>query len=156
MNEREQRIAIAEACGIPAGQINAWLDQVQATSDMQCAVPGGEERYRDKVLRAPDMSPPDYLHDLNAMHEAEKTLKIGHDGSPAAEYQEALWNVSNRGVTFCAENLHDVAYLQNLICATAAQRAEAFLHAIGKWRDATPAYDPASEPGDSVDVRGGG
>jgi predicted Zn-dependent protease len=67
---------------------------------------------------------PDYLNDLNAMHEAERMLlaKCGNDP------QDDLW----------------IYYLANLLMsaplclrehATAAQRAEAFLRTIGKWEE---------------------
>ncbi len=52
---------------------------------------------------------PDYLNDLNAMHEAEKVLQ----GEQLTEYVERWveWN------------------------STAAQRAEAFLRTLGPWKD---------------------
>lgn len=55
-----------------------------------------------------------YLGDLNAMHEAEKTLSIDQRG----KYAHLLLVTSEWS-----------------IAATAAQRAEAFLRVIGKWRD---------------------
>ena len=54
---------------------------------------------------------PCYSSDLNAMHEAEKTLTDHWDG------------------------FHFRNHLSNNIHATAAQRAEAFLRIIGKWRE---------------------
>ena len=61
---------------------------------------------------------PDYLNDLNAMHEAEK--KLQH----FIYYVDVLADVMDlpRG-SFCT------------VGATAAQRAEAFLRTIGKWED---------------------
>jgi hypothetical protein len=66
---------------------------------------------------------PNYCTDLNAMHEAEKVLAPKN------------WNNFS-------EKWHD--YYKNLrrgdagraIHATARQRAEAFLRALGKWEDA--------------------
>lgn len=56
---------------------------------------------------------PDYLGDLNAMREAEKMLKSEDQNF---EYDQFVW--------------------KNYGCrAAAAQRAEAFLRAIGKWKD---------------------
>ena len=52
---------------------------------------------------------PDYLNDLNAMHEAEQTL----DGNQRLPY---------------------LVLLQGHCFPTAAQRAEAFLRTIGKWK----------------------
>jgi len=70
---------------------------------------------------------PDYLNDLNAMHEAEKVLSkddwddkfyhwIGFVVSGGREAQ--LWE-----------------YRKLVVHASAAQRAEAFLRTIGKWKD---------------------
>ncbi len=55
---------------------------------------------------------PDYLGDLNAMHEAEKALT----GEQSWQYVQLLSGYSNEGW-----------------CATAAQRAEAFLRTLGLW-----------------------
>ena len=92
MNQEEQRIAIAEACGWKTG-------------------------YRDPEAWHPL---PDYLNDLNAMHDAEKVLN---------EKQEDIMN----------STLWDIMdgrkYLWH---ATASQRAEAFLRTIGKWKEAKP------------------
>ena len=61
-------------------------------------------------------SPPDYCNDLNAMHEAEKVL--------TAEQRRSYVNcIFNLPVSECESNTF----------ATAAQRAKAFLRAIGKW-----------------------
>jgi len=59
-----------------------------------------------------------YTHDLNAMHDAEKTLD-----SPELF----------RGYYFA---LYDITKSTLPICATAKQRAKAFLLTIGKWEDA--------------------
>jgi hypothetical protein len=61
-----------------------------------------------------------YCADLNAMHEAEKTLM---QKAKWVRYSEQLAKVTN------AECSADTAY----ICAPARQRAEAFLRALGKW-----------------------
>lgn len=59
---------------------------------------------------------PDYLTDLNAMHEAEKVL-TGHQWTDYANVLTDIGPCSRRG----------------MIHATAAQRAEAFLRTVGKW-----------------------
>ena len=95
MKPERQRIAIAEACGWRTG-------------------------YRDPEAWHPL---PDYLNDLNAMHEAEKVLSRGegyHQKGGFGLYKTALAEV-------CDE--------QHPIDATAAQRAEAFLRTIGKWEE---------------------
>lgn len=92
MTPEQQRIAIAEACG--------WMPAPRGRWKLDKRV----ERFR-----------PDYLNDLNAMHEAEKTLS-GESG-----YHES----GGYGLYLVALE-HDVS-------ATAAQRAEAFLRTTGKW-----------------------
>ena len=63
---------------------------------------------------------PDYPTDLNAMHEAEKVLK---EDSEAA-FRGWLWLAHGQPEMRC-----------KIIHATAAQRAEAFLRTIGKWKE---------------------
>jgi hypothetical protein len=112
MTPEAQRIAIAEACG--------WTNI------------GWNGVYKDWLGSRPnegrDTYPiPDYLHDLNAMHEAEKLL-YGNLNLPK-KYTQQIKNAIRReaGVTK-AQMDFDVC-----ITATAAQRAEAFIHTIGKW-----------------------
>jgi hypothetical protein len=64
-------------------------------------------------------SPPNYVKDLNAMHEAEDYV-FGESGAKPWELY-ALYL--------------DTILGQEAIFATAAQRAEAFLRTIGKWED---------------------
>ena len=94
MNPEQQRVAIAEACG--------WL----------------------KVHGHSVAGIPDYLNDLNAMHDAEETLQ------------------ESQRVTYSNE-LYDLAVEHQLktgkwsyLSMTASQRAEAFLRTIGKWEEA--------------------
>ena len=95
MTPEKQRIAIAESCG--------WTD----ISDWKAGGINGKhptEPWTEVI--------PDYLHDLNAMHEAEKVLT--------------------------AEQWYDYDCLMPLhpqkTHTTAAQRAKAFLRVIGKWK----------------------
>ena len=96
MTPEAQRIAIAEACGFAKD----W--------DFKRAQP-----CRGWCVT----SLPDYLNDLNAMHEAEGELNRGSGYHETGGY----------GLYLVALD-HDVS-------ATAAQRAEAFLRTIGKWVD---------------------
>jgi hypothetical protein len=64
---------------------------------------------------------PDYLNDLNAMHEAEKILT--HD--QADSFTEFLWSQN-------ADNVLVDSYIWH---ATAAQRAEALLKALNLWKE---------------------
>lgn len=97
MNPEQQRIAIAEACGRVQRPDGFWF-------------PEGKN-YGSQGI-------PDYLHDLNAMHEAEKTLTDkAHE-----EFRLNLYDV-----------IGDDSRL--IVSSTAAQRAEAFLCTIGKWEE---------------------
>lgn len=102
MNTKAQRIAIAEACG--------WTE----ISDWGAGGVNGKhptEQWVDVI--------PDYLNDLNAMHEVEKTL----NHLLAAEYTRILTSIAwqSEQPVFAP------------MTATAAQRAEALLRIIGKW-----------------------
>ena len=98
MNKEQQRIAIAEACG--------WFFM-----DDSWHYPNG----------AKAITTPDYLNDLNAMHDAEKVL---------TRYPQT--------VTYYQTLSKIVGYLTfEFAHATAAQRAEAFLRTIGKWTTQT-------------------
>lgn len=110
-----QQIAIAEACGFT--ETEPWLD------GRRCF-----ERSDSNAGWELD-SIPDYLNDLNAMHEAEKVLTDEQD----LEYSEALEQVV--GARFGCNNAEDMRRLRS---ATAAQRAEAFLRTLGKWKDTQP------------------
>ena len=99
MNNEKQRIAIAEACG---WKPNPFI--------------------RDMSGQVFPQSPPDYLNDLNAMHEAEKML-TEHQWD---EYERVLRLVCDGCSYFEGAG-------KELLHATAAQRAEAFLRTLGKW-----------------------
>ena len=100
MTPKAQRIAIAEACG--------W-------KPAKCICPPeGTDEMCPACIADMDI-PPDYLNDLNAMHEAEKMRIIGTEHE--SNYCMELY-----------ENAHQCF-------ATAAQRTEAFLRTIEKWTD---------------------
>jgi hypothetical protein len=69
---------------------------------------------------------PDYPHDLNAMHEAEKRMTIPQRD----HYTNLLQHIANSNEGSESESL-----LVNTTCAIVAQRAEALLKTIGKWKD---------------------
>jgi hypothetical protein len=123
VSQEEQRIAIAEACGWTATVDDdqfwrATRADGSMTSDLWCS-----------MSSVWNVGIPDYLNDLNAMHEAEKVLTNEQD----LEYSEALEQVvEGRFVTNNAEDM------RRLRSATAPQRAEAFLRTIGKWKEANP------------------
>lgn len=110
MNPEAQRIAIATSCGWDFDPAEAWR---WVSRGQWCKRPDSDELwFRSHV--------PDYLHDLNAMHDAEKVLRKVMGGNDS----DAI--IANR-MTQYAE-LIDYA-----IDATAPQRAEAFLRTLGKW-----------------------
>ncbi len=102
MNKEKQREAIAEICGYErtssvSGNGPAWQNKAE---------------YFTRI--------PDYLVDLNAMHEAEKVF----DGYGMRQ--------SYRRNLLIACDTND---LNEIIAATAAERAEAFLRTVGKWEE---------------------
>ena len=97
MNKEAQRIAIAEACG--------WKPLF-----ISCDLNGNPFPGQDV--------PPDYLNDLNAMHEAEKVLTIEQQ----RHYAEEL------GRSYDGSFLH--------VTASADQRAKALLKALNLWKNA--------------------
>lgn len=74
---------------------------------------------------------PDYLNDLNAMHEAENHLKMEEIG----DYENKIYGATSyrdsvRGEPAIFWSQHS---LYRNLRATASQRAEALLRTIGKW-----------------------
>ena len=100
MKPEQQRIAIAEACGWTG--ISYW-----GAGGINGKHP--KEPWTEVI--------PDYLNDLNAMHEAEDTM---YDGQLWIEYE----NVLTTAMDHVGGQFH----------ATAAQRAEAFLKALNLWK----------------------
>jgi len=103
-----QRIAIAEACGWKRSDLRpSWCHP----DNWSMAKNGSYEVWvsQDKL--------PDYLNDLNAMHEAENTVIK----------PQRLW------YQYCLK-LNGRSFDES-IGATASQRAEAFLRTIGKWKE---------------------
>lgn len=97
MSPKAQRIAIAESCGLICFPMNG--------------------RWHDLTERA-DGTPvhiPDYLSDLNAMHEAEKTLE--DNWYTYLTHLKKIAIRKERGVSSPAETIMD------LLHATPAQRA---------------------------------
>jgi hypothetical protein len=112
MNKEKQRIAIAEACG--------WTGLKESM--------GYETRYRGTPSEtAVWVSLPDYLYDLNAMHEAEKVLT----DEQMLDYLDALLDVLGKNIG--PGGLISTDSVWQMTHATATQRAEAFLKGIGKW-----------------------
>lgn len=102
MSPEQQRIAIAEACG--------WKEAIMITANTWVGCLDGSA-----------LKPiPHYTDDLNAMHEAEKTLGD-------------LWDLY--ADQLCANRPEEPSAIKCVMFATAAQRAEAFLKIKGKWEE---------------------
>ena len=104
MSDQEINAAIAEACG--------WVKEVGCTGIIRWR---NEKELSDALLN--------YCNDLNAMHEAEKTL-----GDRLELYRGFLRLIVTDDPT---NRYNEPAF------AAARQRAEAFLRAIGKWEEDT-------------------
>ena len=95
MNQEQQRIKIAEACGFSNINSVCWR---------------GHAALHERRI-------PDYFSDLNAMHEAEKVLTK----EQRRKYVRTLFQTTNTD--------------WDSHCATAAQRAEAFLKTLNLWEE---------------------
>lgn len=116
MTDNEINVAIAEACGyFPC---DLWKPFNSYSLYKDCVHPKCYATNR----------PRNYVEDLNAMHEAEKTLPNIH------LYWRKLWDVVNRRSFFNISKAgqFDWADFDGLVNATSRQRAEAFLLTIGK------------------------
>lgn len=111
MNETDQRIAIATAM--------RWRD-VEKDPFTNGLIWGTQPISHDAGVV--DRKVPDYLNDLNAMNEAEKVLS-----DDIFEFVSQLDHYE--GI------LKEICKNQRIFSATAAQRAEAFLKTIGKWKE---------------------
>jgi hypothetical protein len=119
MTNDEQNIAVAEWCGWKLDPTGLWWSD-----------PTGNYGVK---------GPPDYGSDLNATHEAEKQLLTG-DGwkKRLAKYSSELMAVMHDtdfgriDVAFKNDMVH-LRYFT--LHATAAQRREALLRTIGRWKE---------------------
>lgn len=74
---------------------------------------------------------PDYLNDLNAVHEIEKHLAIEDTG----QYMRCLAIVTNARLgDFAPSSFNTQLQIAVLVHATAPQRCEAILKALGLWK----------------------
>ena len=104
MTPEAQRIAIAEACG--------WKIETHTYRAGCWISPEGKTSCRS-ILALPD-----YLGDLNAIHEAEKKL---------TDQEHDRFRIH----LYCAAGKSS----RKTSSATAAQRAEAFRHTLNLWND---------------------
>lgn len=108
MTPEQQRIAIAEVCGyrkfeIVDGIIYANHRKLESNSTSKASIP-------------------DYLNDLNAMHEAEGAQGWHDINSVKGQANYLCYCSWLKGIT------------TRVVVATAAQRAEAFLRTLNLWK----------------------
>lgn len=112
MTSEAQRIAIAQACGWTGVH---WYED-NAGPPILSGIPPTSFKETGRKEKTYGGTVPDYLNDLNAMHEAEKVLPT---------LQRGLYR----------DILVDFAGNSYACFATATQRAEAFLRTLNLWRD---------------------
>lgn len=134
MDPDQQKIAIAQACGINIrhckgftkthaaarqGLSGEWrhFDTEEKADHWNASFPS--EHWRKEIYTLPSLLP-DYLNDLNAMHEAEKTLS------------DLQWDLYGVYLGFYDKRPPAGPGVRVSIHLSAAQRAEAFLRAIGE------------------------
>ena len=105
MTPERQRIAIAEACG--------WKHILKDPVLFRGTPPWSDNDGLHEI--------PDYLSDLNAMHEAEKVL----DSADWIRYHRKLRSIIMESGRAQSQE----------VSATAAQRAEAFLRTLNLWSE---------------------
>jgi hypothetical protein len=128
MDHIKQIIAIAEYCGWKEiGKSGVYQNTIKGING---CVPGGEVHRKRIQMNLPGANSflvPNYLNDLNAMHEAEETLQSHH---LCYEYYNKLYNILGNTVGNRSDKPHHWTWH-----AAASQRAEAFLKTIGKWEE---------------------
>jgi hypothetical protein len=116
MTPNNQRIALAKLCGWTfVEMVRLYGEDVYLGRD-----PHGEFAHQL----------PDYLNDLNVMHETEKLFL--HFVEQMNTYSEFLRMIVEEETTL--NTLDHPSFI--LLHATAAQRAKAFLQTFDQWRDA--------------------
>ena len=119
MSPEAQRIAIAEACGWKLVTDNPEYEPYwEDPKGNMVAVSNGVHRF------------PNYLNDLNAMHEAETFIRNAQD---QMRYASETLIAMGFDDLIEASDLN-VDYCWHAMGATAAQRAEAFLKALNLWK----------------------
>lgn len=110
MTAEAQRIAIAEACGF-------FVTRVERDADGEIKLVWAET---PDTWRGKDVRPwlPDFLNDLNAMHEAERTIGL-HGDNFRGRMLRRSWGTYT-------------AFLDSRFL-TASERAQALLMTIKKW-----------------------
>jgi hypothetical protein len=113
MTNEQINKAIAEACGWNECRLVAKVVLSTLRDPVAYGIPPNGTY---------EIACPNYCNDLNAMHEAEKVLAPSNWN----RFSEKWWNYYH--------HLLD-GDVHKTIHATARQRAEAFLRALGKWEE---------------------
>lgn len=121
MKPEAQRIAIAEACGL-SGPFDTTSDWEEGPSNDG----SGYDGFHDHLRAADGRLVPDYLTDLNAMHEAEKVLTPKQFHAYIIELRR-FWSPDCLSIDALITATFEAT------CATAAQRSEAFLRTLNLW-----------------------
>jgi hypothetical protein len=128
MTPTEQQIAVAKACG--------WREAFPSNGP---AHPGTRKggimlpyTWINEVDGRRAQNLPDYLNDLNAMHEAWETAIFDErDDTKHTAFRSHLQRI-------CLKDCQLASTRYNSVCnATAAQRAEAFLRTLNLWTTST-------------------
>ena len=113
MTPSEQRIALAEACGFTRTACDPDYDW------------RGPKSFGDGYCN----SLPDFLADLNAMHEAEGMLQDSQLWDYLARLEDIVCDERE------IENPEENGWCGYIAFATAAQRAEALLRTLNLWEE---------------------
>tara|TARA_R110000868_G_scaffold342640_1_gene603529 strand:- start:258 stop:614 length:357 start_codon:yes stop_codon:yes gene_type:complete len=116
MTPERQRVVIAEACGLT--NVAPWIVKNVKHEGDDITV----------GIWSDDGWVPQYLNDLNAMHDAVSIF----DYDQADEFEDHLCDICKR---LNDEKENPAPWRFAVVNATASQRAEAFLRTIGKWEE---------------------
>lgn len=139
MNKLEQQITIEESVGLVergGGPLGIYWQNNFGNGDRQYLEP---EEASKVYLHLPCIEDgiayyplPDYLNDLNAMHEVERGL----DDDLDCKYVNNLAEIVRPEYRDSDDMFYKSStWTLRLVTASAAQRAEAYLRTIGKWKD---------------------
>lgn len=119
MKREKQRLVIAEVCGFHHCHVSLINRQAHFNWAHRDDDGWKEWARNDQQSNAcPTHDLPDFLHDLNAMHEAEKIFMENQLGP---RYQAELDDINSRNLDY------------GVYHSSASERAEAFLRTLGKW-----------------------
>lgn len=122
MTEQEQRIAIAEWYGI-SPVILSFDEAINRTASGYYVILSAKGEVVSTNL-------PNYLNDLNAIHEAEEKLTNEQFYDVYCRY---LSDIAGGSISPGKYSTTFMEHTRNYVSAKASQRAEALLKTIGKW-----------------------